>query len=132
MAVYRYIATPPDTNVSNRRSAVVRGELTADSAYQVRLALRRMGLLPRRVTELTRRDRSSGAGARGRLAHALERVASSRKRTRLVELYENLAALLATGTQIAEGKLYYFFLKPEKIQAWHEQMIEAKGVPVER
>lgn len=41
------------------------------------------------------------------------------------------AAESLAGRQISEGKLYYFFLKPERVQAWYQQMQQAKGVPIE-
>lgn len=98
MALYRYTATDPSTGDRQR------GRLSADSAYQVRLTLRKTGLLPRRVDEVaTRASAENGPGVRSRLAGFATRLTRSRRKSELVELYENLAALLATGTRIAEA-----------------------------
>lgn len=94
MGLYRYIAAHPATGVLER------GELTADSPYHVRVALRRMGLLPTAVSEVV----FQGSGALRRLAtfqNLLERLSRSRRQTHLIELFEGLATLVATGTPIA-------------------------------
>lgn len=95
MAIYRYIATESGTGAQRR------GELAADSAYQVRAALRRMGLAPVRV-DVPRDARARGAGASHRRT-AVARWARSRRRSQLAELYESLSALLATGTTLADA-----------------------------
>ncbi|MCA9304927.1 MAG: type II secretion system F family protein [Phycisphaerales bacterium] len=93
MSVFRYTASESATG------RVTRGELAADSAAQVRAALRRMGLAPLRVHEL-RRKQNSDAPA---LKTAIARVVRNRRRSRLVEFYENLAALIESGTPLAES-----------------------------
>ncbi|MEQ9617535.1 MAG: type II secretion system F family protein [Phycisphaerales bacterium] len=99
MPVFRYIAMEGDG-----AGSTVRGELAADTAYQVRLALRRRGLLPRRVTEVVSGGTSQPSTAlREQIRRVLARSSRARARVRLIELYENLAALLATGTQISEA-----------------------------
>lgn len=40
-------------------------------------------------------------------------------------------AEMLAGQQIAEGKLYYFFLKPDRVQEWAQLMQQAKGVQLE-
>lgn len=99
MPLYRYIA-----DASAGGGAPRRGELAADSAYQVRLTLRRMGLLPIRVDEV--RPAATARGAR-RILPALERVTAKlrrrRRRAAVVELYEGLATLIATGTPLASA-----------------------------
>ncbi len=90
MAVYRYTAAAEG-------AALRRGELAADSAQQVRLALRRMGLAPVRVVEVEdRRERRP-------LARLADRSMRSRRASRLVELYESLATLLSTGTPLTSA-----------------------------
>lgn len=90
MAIYRYIATA-------HGGGTKKGELAADSAQQVRLALRRMNLLPLRVIEAPQQ-----ADARFAFAERLIGVAlRKRRRAALVELYESIAALLASGTALA-------------------------------
>lgn len=93
MTIYRYIAMAPEGGLKRR------GELSADSAQQVRTALRRMNLLPMRVTEKSERGKRRFMlfGA------AIDRVLRSRRRAALVELYESLAALLASGTALASA-----------------------------
>ncbi|MCA9280848.1 MAG: type II secretion system F family protein [Phycisphaeraceae bacterium] len=93
MSVFRYTASEA---ASGR---VTRGELAADSAAQVRAALRRMGLAPLRVHELRRKQNSEAPA----LKAAIARLARSRRRSRLVEFYENLAALIESGTPLAES-----------------------------
>lgn len=94
VGLYRYIAAKPSTG------ALERGELTADSPYHVRVALRRMGLLPTAVSEVVLRD-SSGSNRFAACRRALERVGRSRRSALLIELFEGLATLVATGTPIA-------------------------------
>ena len=97
MAVFRYQATELASGASKR------GELVADSPQQVRVALRRMGLLPARVHELGSEDRKAGQvghPARRALHLLAERVGRHRRQSRLVEFYESLSALLAAGVPI--------------------------------
>lgn len=89
MPVYRYTATAT-------AGAASRGEITADSPQQVRAALRRMGLVPLRITE-ARPPKARPALARG----DLDGLRRGRRRAMLIELYENLGALVATGTRLA-------------------------------
>ena len=97
MAVFRYTA------VERSSGARRRGEIAADSAQQVRAALRRMGLSPLRVDRPRPRAVSAlAADPLGARAWASRRV-RSRRRARLVEFYENVAALLATGTTLADA-----------------------------
>ncbi len=35
------------------------------------------------------------------------------------------------GWQVSEGRLYYFFLKPERVPMWYEKMQQAKGASIE-
>ncbi len=102
MPVFRYIATGSAGSTSN---GLVRGELAADSSYQVRLALRRKGLLPKRVTEVRakRSERRALVPMSVAFTGVVDRASRSRRRARLIELYENLAALLVTGTQITDA-----------------------------
>jgi len=102
MPVYRYIAIAP--NSGSRR----RGELSADTAAQVRSALRKMGLAPTRVTpvhERTRRDTSQTHNSIRKLLQTPGQLRNSpaRKRDSLIEFYESLAALLTTGTPLVQG-----------------------------
>lgn len=89
MPVYRYTAAASGGSAS-------RGEIAADSPQQVRAALRRMGLAPLRIVE-TRPPKTKNAAAR----LDLDALRRGRRRTLLVELYENLGALVATGTRLA-------------------------------
>ncbi len=102
MPVYRYNAIAP--NSGSRR----RGELTADTASQVRSALRTMGLAPTRVTlvrERVQRSNSESPNALTKILNAPRRLQQSpaRKRDSLIEFYESLAALLNTGTPLVQG-----------------------------
>ncbi len=90
MPLYRYTATATGGSAE-------RGELAADSAYQVRLALRKQGLRPVKIREAARRERGKASSKRRK---ALEHFFRDRRRARLAELYENLAALVATGTPL--------------------------------
>lgn len=94
MSVFRYTASEP---ASGR---IARGELAADSAAQVRAALRRMGLAPLRITE--RRPPRASPGSRG-LAAWIGQALRGRRRAVLVEFYESLSALLESGTPLAES-----------------------------
>lgn len=93
MSVFRYTASEP---ASGR---LMRGELAADSAAQVRAALRRMGLAPVRVTE----QRGKRSGKASVFGSAATRLARGRRGALLVEFYENLAALLESGTPLTES-----------------------------
>ncbi len=110
MPLYRYTASDPAA------AALQRGEITADSGHQVRAALRRMGLTPLRVDALaSSRPRRGGdraeqetAGAGGAeggvrqvLSRSLSRWRQGRRRAALVECYESLGTLLATGTELS-------------------------------
>lgn len=94
MGMYRYIAARPATG------SIERGELTADSPYHVRVALRRMGLLPTAVSEIAFRHPRL-INRFGPLHTLAERVGRSRRSALLIELFEGLATLVATGTPIA-------------------------------
>ncbi len=109
MPVYRYTAAR-----SGQRSALTRGELTADSPVQVRRALRRAGLNPVRVDAAADVHRISArnedaigsvdlAGAERRPVPRRRgsRGRSGRTAGALVEFYESLAALLASGLPLA-------------------------------
>jgi len=93
MPLFRYIA-------ASTSGSIQRGELAADSAYHVRVTLRKRGLQPVRVRESAQR-RSSRSGARRRAV--IERLFRNRRRSLLAELYENLAALVATGTPLVSA-----------------------------
>ncbi len=100
MPLFAYTAT---AGTSGTR----RGQLAADSAYQVRVALRRMGLTPLRVRESVAEKGApaTGAGERSRLSLRTwgARLAQGRRRAALVEVYESLALLLASGTELSVG-----------------------------
>jgi len=96
MPLYRYIADAAAPHGAPRR-----GELSADSAYQVRLLLRRMGLLPIRIDEV--RPARAARGVRRLLPaveHVIMRLQRRRRQGALVEFYEGLATLIATGTPV--------------------------------
>ena len=96
MAVFRYQATELASGAPKR------GELVADSPQQVRVALRRMGLLPAQVRELGSEDATASIRhpARRALQQFLQRMGRQRRQARLVEFYESLSALLAAGVPI--------------------------------
>ncbi|MCK4873341.1 MAG: type II secretion system F family protein [Phycisphaerales bacterium] len=91
MAVYAYKAI--DVRTGRRQT----GELAADSAYQVRASLRRMDL---RVQSISEVRSHSGATRSTVLSGVRERLARSRHRQRIIELYENLGTLLASGSPL--------------------------------
>ncbi len=98
MAVYRYNATE---HASGKRQ---RGELTADSAYQVRAALRQMGLLAEDVRELGGNPKSAQSFALTPwLSERLRRLGRHHRSPQLVDLYEDLASMLAAGAPIVEA-----------------------------
>lgn len=91
MTIYQYIALTPENGIRQK------GELSADSAQQVRAALRRMNLLPVRISERSERPLQAPAVLRG----IASRMSRRRRRAAIVEFYESLAALLASGTALA-------------------------------
>ncbi|MCB9848566.1 MAG: type II secretion system F family protein [Phycisphaeraceae bacterium] len=103
MPVYRYIAIAPSTGARQR------GELTADTAAQVRSALRKMGLAPTRVTPAPQRavrelGESGSAVIVDRIRGLLPfRNTPARRRYSVIEFFESLATLLATGTPLVQG-----------------------------
>lgn len=115
MPVYRYTAAKSDQG----STLLTSGELTADSDVQVRQALRRAGLTPVRVapsapergrwipkrqhaSEQDQRDGDESHDSRSDSA-ATTRVRSRRRTGALVEFYESLAALLASGLPLASA-----------------------------
>jgi type IV pilus assembly protein PilC len=91
MAVFAYKAV--DLATGKRKS----GELAAESAYQVRASLRRMGLQVQSVSDVkSRRKARSSSG----LTTFRERFTRSRRRQRVIELYENLGTLLGSGNPL--------------------------------
>ncbi|MBL0922079.1 MAG: type II secretion system F family protein [Phycisphaerales bacterium] len=116
MPVYRYTAAKSDQG----STLMTRGELTADTDVQVRQALRRAGLTPVRVAPSApersrwtfKRHHASGQDQRDSAespeSHAAWSSAPARRRSRrrtgaLVEFYESLAALLASGLPLASA-----------------------------
>jgi len=113
--VYRYTAAKSDQGCTLMTS----GELTADSDVQVRQALRRAGLTPVRVapsaavrsrwipkprhsaSEDETRDGAESSESQADFAPA--RIRSRRRTGALVEFYESLAALLASGLPLASA-----------------------------
>lgn len=96
MPVFAYIAA---ASGASSPAGVTRGELTADSAYQVRLALRRMGLAPISV-RVARTAIDAGAKAGG-LRALVARSLAARRRAALAELYEGLSMLLVSGLALS-------------------------------
>ena len=91
MAVFAYKAIEAATG--KRKT----GELAADSAYQVRLSLRRMGLQAQTVKAVKAR---SGDREGGSLEAIQQRFQRSRRRQPLIEFYENLMTLIASGSAV--------------------------------
>lgn len=91
MAVYAYKAIEAATG--KRKS----GELAADSAYQVRVSLRRMGLQAQAVKPVKARQQDREATS---FSAIQERLLRSRRRQSLIEFYENLMTLLASGSAV--------------------------------
>ncbi|MCA9293227.1 MAG: type II secretion system F family protein [Phycisphaerales bacterium] len=94
MAIYRYIAITP---TASGKPLHKRGEIAADSPYQVRATLRQMGLLPQRVDEVRRRPHAGLL--RGRLTHMLR----DRRTAAVAELFDGLGALLGSGVTLTDG-----------------------------
>lgn len=96
MGVFRYSAT-------DAAGATQRGVISADSAYQVRLALRRSGLTPVRLREDGRSSDTHRPRTRG--ARAMVRGLAARIGGRVIraECFEGLSALLAAGAPLAEA-----------------------------
>lgn len=116
MPVYRYMAAKTDQGSTLMTS----GELTADSDVQVRQALRRAGLTPVRVapsapersrwirkqhhtSEDHTRDGPEPPESQATYVSASPRGRSRRRTGALVEFYESLAALLASGLPLASA-----------------------------
>jgi type II secretory pathway component PulF len=91
MAVFAYKAIEAATG--KRKT----GELAADSAYQVRLSLRRMGLQAQTVKAVKAR---SGDREGGSLEAIQQRFQRSRRRQPLIEFYENLMTLISSGSAV--------------------------------
>jgi type II secretory pathway component PulF len=91
MGVYAYKAIEAATG--KRKT----GELAADSAYQVRVSLRRMGLQAQAVKPIKARHADREANSFSALQ---ERFLRSRRRQGLIEFYENLMTLLGSGSAV--------------------------------
>ena len=91
MAVFSYKAI--ETETGKKRT----GELTADSAFQVRTALRRMGLQAQSVQVVKSRSKLKDNTS---LDSLRERFLRSRRRQSIIEFYENLATLLSSGSAV--------------------------------
>ena len=96
MAIYRYIAI--DASLRGRLKRT-RGEIAADSPYQVRSSLRQMGLLPHRVSLVRRAEPGIAGPLRSRVASLLR----DRRSARVAEMFDGLGALLGAGMQLAEA-----------------------------
>jgi type II secretory pathway component PulF len=106
MIVWRYIAVPvAPAGGTDRRT----GELTADSAAEVRSSLRRIGLqvVDLRRVRGPRRRAADGAGLGGAVRDAIrDRIDAhlrTRRRDRRAEVFDGLATMIASGLPLPEA-----------------------------